>query len=338
MAAFTDAAQDGLSAAMNAERHVSESRSTARKIGLFVNDLSGYPGSIVRETRSAARDAGLDVEVFDAQRNAAKQAHDVMRFAQQNSDQALCALVVPETDALHEGDVADDPIYRVAQRLARAGVGWVTLNHGREDVVTALSCEFPLLPIALVAVDNVEFGRVQGRQLQALLPEGGAVLCVRGHPCDTACRDRSDGLRVQIEGGPIVLHAVDGRWDAALSREAVQRWVTSPARRQRPLHGVVAQNDPMALAARAALDAAAEELRRPELRLVPVIGGDGLPDVGLPAVDEGLLTATVQVRLPGGPAVDLLARHWHDGSPLPLVTRLAVQSYPPTATLHPRAH
>jgi ABC-type sugar transport system substrate-binding protein len=94
------------------------------------------------------------------------------------------------------------------------------------------------------------------------------------------------------------------------------------------LQAVVAQDDVMALAARRALDRAAQELGRADLKDVAVLGGDGLPNQGRRWVDEGKLTATVSVTLPGKVAVELLWRHWKHAVPLPAVTRLAPTPYP----------
>ena len=91
---------------------------------------------------------------------------------------------------------------------------------------------------------------------------------------------------------------------------------------------VVAQDDVMALAARRALDRAAQEPGRADLKKIPVLGGDGLPAMGKRWVDEGKLAATVSVTLPGKTAVELLWRYWKNGAPLPAVTRLAPRPYP----------
>lgn len=153
------------------------------------------------------------------------------------------------------------------------------LNHGREALVTALRAEFPDLPVALVAIDNHEFGRIQARQLRGLVKPGAKVLCVRGNP-------------------------------------------------ESPLQAVVAQDDVMAMAARRVLDRAVHE-GRADLKAIPVLGGDGLPGQGRRWVDEGKLTATVSVTLPGKTAVELVWRHWKDSAPPPAVTRLAPTPYPP---------
>jgi hypothetical protein len=305
------------------------------KIGLFVFDRSGeYHRRLALEAEEEARRQRLPAEVFNAENTAAKQAQDVVRFASQAATQRLCALVVPLSDAVDDGDVHGDPIYRLARRILQKGVGWITLNHGRESVITTLAAEFPRLPVAQVAIDNEAFGRIQAQQLRALLPAGGTVLCVRGNPFDWASRGRSVGLQAEIGQG-FKVEELDGRWEADLAESAVHKWITSPIRRQATLNAVVCQNDEMAAGGRRALKRAAGELGRPELERVAILGGDGLPGHGQRWVDEGTLTATVRVTLPGKPAVELLAAHWQRGAPLPALTRLAPTSYPAIADLRP---
>jgi ABC-type sugar transport system substrate-binding protein len=299
------------------------------KIGLFVfNQADEYHRRLAEEAQEAARHHGVAVQVYDAVDTAAKQAQDLVRFAAENPGKRLCALIVPFADAIPEGmAVQDDATYRLARRILQKGVGWVMLNHGRADLVTALHAEFPSLPLALVAIDNLEFGRIQARLLRAHVKPGAKVLCVRGNPFDSGCQERSAGLKEGLRGGGIDLEEVDGRWDPAIAETEVRRWITSPLRIQTPLHAVVAQDDVMGMAARRALDRAARELGRADLRRLPIIGGDGLSGMGRRWVDEGALTATVSVTLPGKTAVDLLWRHWKDSAPLPAVTRLAPTPY-----------
>jgi ABC-type sugar transport system substrate-binding protein len=306
------------------------------KIGLFlVNTSEEYHRINARETQDAARRAGLDVEVFDAQNTASKQGQDIIRFASANVGKRLCSLVVLVSDATQEGEVKDDPTYKLARRALQKGMGWITLNHGREDVYSTLRSEFPKLPISFVAIDNVEFGRIQAQQLRELLPKGGTVLCVLGNPFDSACRGRTAGFKEDLGTGDFVLEEVDARWDGGLAETTIFKWLTSHIRRKSPLHAVVCQNDPMGIGAREALARASRETGRAELLKIPVLGGDGLPSLGQRWVNEGKLTATVCVTLPGKPAVELLAGHWHDGSALPLKKILAPKSYPALSALRP---
>jgi len=306
------------------------------KIGLFLNSRGDYYGRIVREAESTGKELGISVEVYDAQNTAAKQAQDLVRFARDNAAQAACALVVPQHDVDGAADIESDPTLRLARKVMGIGVGWITLNHGREDVIALLRSEFPKLPASLVSVDNVEFGRMQGRQLRNLVPRGGSILYVRGDPSDSACRNREAGLRSELAHDEIVIEDIDGQWETHIAEPAVHKWVTSPIRVRKVLHAVVGQNDHMALGARQALSRAAQEMSRPDLRDVAVLGGDGLPEFGRKWVDEAKLSCTVCVGLPGRPAVEQLARLWKDGTPLPPSTRTSVTSHPPLSDLRQR--
>jgi ABC-type sugar transport system substrate-binding protein len=299
------------------------------KIGLFVfNQADEYHRRLAAEAEEAARHHGVAVEVHDAGDTAAKQAQDLVRFAAENPGKRLCALLVPFADAAAEGvAIQDDATYRLARRMLQKRVGWIMLNHGREALVTALRAEFPGLPLALVAIDNHEFGRIQARQLRGLVKRGAKVLYVRGNPFDSGSQERSAGLKEGLRGAEISLEDIDGRWDEAIAEREVQRWIASPLRQHAPLQAVVAQDDVMAMAARRVLDRAVHE-GRADLKDVPVLGGDGLPGQGRRWVDEGKLKATVSVTLPGKTAVELLWRHWTHAAPLPAVTRLAPTAYP----------
>jgi ABC-type sugar transport system substrate-binding protein len=299
------------------------------RIGLFVfNQADEYHHRLAVETQEAARQHGVAVEVYDAGDTAAKQAQDLVRFAGESPEKRRCAMVVPFADAAAEGvAIQDGATYRLARRVLQKGVGWILLNHGREELITALRVEFPNLPVALVAVDNQEFGRIQARQIRARVKPGARVLCVRGNPFDSGSQERSSGLKEGLRDAGITLEEVDGRWEGAIAEAEVQRWLASPLRHQSPPQAVVAQDDVMAMAARRALDRASQEPGRADLKAVPVLGGDGLPGQGMRWVDEGKLAATVSVTLPGQTAVELLWRHWKTGAQLPAVTRLAPRPY-----------
>ncbi len=303
-------------------------------IGLFVNDITRYPGAIIREVKETAEPQGITVEVFDGQHTAAKQAQDLVRFEHESRAQRRCAFAIPEADAISVRDVLTHPNYLVGQRLLQKGTGIITLNHGSEAVVNALRAKFPDLPVGLVAIDNVGFGRAQGRQIRALVPRGGTLLCVLGNPFDSASHDRTAGLKAEL-GTDFTLEEIDGHWGEQVAETVVFKWIMSPIHRHKPLDGVVAQNDPMGAAARRTLERAGDELNRPELKRIPVLGGDGLPEIGLPWVTQGLLTATICVTLPGKAAVEQLLAFWRDGTPVPAVTRLPVWSHPEISSLRP---
>src|SRR5438874_12418797 len=112
----------------------------ASRIGLFVfNQADEYHHLLALEAEEAARAHGVAVQVYDAGDTAAKQAQDLVRFAGEHPDMRRCAMVVPFADATAEGvAIQDDATYRLARRVLLKGVGWILLNHGREELVAAL--------------------------------------------------------------------------------------------------------------------------------------------------------------------------------------------------------
>src|SRR5262245_35912976 len=105
------------------------------KIGLFLNSTADYHRRIVEEAQASARDLGVAAEVFDSKDTAAKQAQDLIRFGHDNGGQPACALVVPRHDSDVVGGIESDPSFRLARRVLATGVGWISINHGREDTI-----------------------------------------------------------------------------------------------------------------------------------------------------------------------------------------------------------
>jgi ABC-type sugar transport system substrate-binding protein len=190
-----------------------------------------------------------------------------------------------------------------------------------------MRAEFPDLPVGLVAIDNREIGRIQGRQVKAVLGEGPAtILAVLGSVQTSAARDRRAGLQEVLTASATVVD-LEGMWSAESADRVVTRWLGS-AGTDGGLQAVAAQNDPMAVGARQALLRLAKERRRPEWTTVPVFGVDGLSAEGQRLVDERTLAATVVVPPTSGAAVELLARFWHSAAPIPAKVMLDPKPYP----------
>ena len=88
--------------------------------------------------------------------------------------------------------VTGEGLERVARNAADAGVGWVLLNR-RVTYLDELRSTHPALPLSTVGTDQAEVGRIQGRQLRALLPGGGPVLYVQGPPDTSVAQERLAG-------------------------------------------------------------------------------------------------------------------------------------------------
>jgi ABC-type sugar transport system substrate-binding protein len=289
-----------------------------RVVLCLANDTNEYQKSIQRDAEDAARRVGFELEVLSAGGVATQQAQwlsDRLRGGKATLPRAV--VVFPVRDA---------SLKRVADEAARAGVGWVVLNW-RSDYLDELRRAFPQVPVGLVGPDQVEAGRLQGRQARALLGRAGVVLHVLGPTLSSAAQDRRTGLLEELQGAGIEVAQVSGNWRTDVAEQAVEDWlrVVLPSRLR--VGVVVCQNDSMAVGARNALDRVAAQAGRPELTKVPVTGMDGQASVGQRLVDEKRLAATIVQPSSGAAAIDWLVQALRGQRVQPTVV-LPLVSYP----------
>jgi ABC-type sugar transport system substrate-binding protein len=244
---------------------------------------------------------------------------------------ALRGLLVDDRrrpEALVVMAVRDRGLDRIVREAAAAGVHWVFLN-AVEDDLDAVRREFPKVSVSVLCPDEVETGRVQGRQLRALLPDGRRALYVQGNPRSLASRQRTAGVQEATAGQGFDVALAGGDWTPEAAAQTVRDWLRLGSSTRRPFDLVACQNDHMAAGVLEALAEGARETGHPEIARTPVTGCDGAPDVGQRMVREGRLAATVVLPRVAGPAVQMVAGVLRQGTrPEPVVT-VAAESFPP---------
>jgi ABC-type sugar transport system substrate-binding protein len=276
------------------------------------------------DARSAAGEAGLDVEVLYAENNAVLQIQQLYQVVHAPADRRPSVVIV-ET-------VAGEGLERLARTAVRVGIGWILLNR-RVDYVDELRHQQPKLPIGMIGSDHMEIGRIQGRQFQALVPDGGLVLYIRGPAETSAAHDRLAGAE-EVCGRRVDLKVLDGQWTEASGEAAISQWLHLKQFQTSPPRLIGCQNDAMAVGARRALHAAAAKY--PGLAKVPITGVDGLPDGGRRHVDQGTLAATVITPTNTGPAIRLMIQTLQGRGTFPREQLLTPSSYPDLAELGAR--
>jgi ABC-type sugar transport system substrate-binding protein len=277
------------------------------------------------DAEAAAREGGLAVETLFTGESLAEHLGALRRLIV-DPERRPAALVVMA--------VRDHGLDKVVREAAGAGVHVVFLN-AVEDDLDAVRREFPAVSVTTVCPDEVETGRVQGRQMRALVPGGGRVLYIQGSPRSLASRQRTAGVQEATEGAPLEVVLAGGEWSPDLASRTVREWLRFAVGSRRPFDLVVCQNDHMAGGALEALAAAAAESGRPDLARIPVAGCDGAPEVGQAMVRDGRLVATVVLPRVAGRAVGAVAALLARGErPPPLVT-LTAASLPPLDELRP---
>jgi ABC-type sugar transport system substrate-binding protein len=266
---------------------------------------------------------GLEVEVAFAENNGVVQIQQLFRAIHAAPEERPAAIVA-ET-------VTGEGLERVARNAVKAGVGWILLN--RRVPYLAELARGASAPVSSVGTDQIEVGRIQGRQFRALLPHGGNVLYIQGPPDTSVAKERLEGARAAVEGAGITLILASGLWTQESGAQAVTGFLRLKTWGSAPPDVVGCQNDSMAVGAMETLRA----LKDSPLSRLPVTGCDGLADGGRRLVNMRQLAATVVTRSNTGPALDLLARHLKTQQPMPLEVLLPAQSYPEEARLTPVA-
>lgn len=274
-----------------------------------------------QDARAVAGRSGLRVEVVFAENDPATQIRQLEGFIRLPPEQRPTAFVI-ET-------VAAVGFEKIARAALTARIGWVVVSS-RAPYLETLHREFPSALVTSATIDEMEIGRIQGRQLLALLPAGGNVLYVEGPSMSAATIFRRRMAEQELKGSKVSLvHTISGDWTAAGAEWAVSSWLGIDGSREVRFDLVGAQNDEMALGARAALAA-----QRPEWS-GPFTGCDGLVNGGQRYVREGQLAATVVKATTAGPGVELVARSLR-GEPVPPHVLLPPASFPPLEELKKR--
>jgi ABC-type sugar transport system substrate-binding protein len=289
-------------------------------IGLFLRSLENdYQQRLRDDALATAAQLGFRVNVFAAHNDPAAQGDQIAKaMTGPGASDLLAVLVSP---------VFDESLAGVARVAGSAGVGWALLNR-EASYLESLRTDFPRLPIFSATPDQVEIGRLQGRQAKAALRGGGHVLYIMGPINTSSAKRRLEGMQQEMAGGAWTLTLLDGDWTSEGARLVVERWLEGPGL-EAPMPGIVcAQNDDMALGARQALRDAGSRRGNDRLSEVPVSGCDGSPGFGKRLVREKRLMATVEVPSASGPAMQWIARARDGAERPPAVVMLPVNSVP----------
>lgn len=272
------------------------------------------------DARETGRRLGLDVEVAFAASHAVVQIQHLFKAIHAPEDERPAALIVEP--AVGEG------LERVARNAVRSGIAWFLVNI-RAAYIDAIRKTRPRVPVTMIGTDQVEVGRIQGRQCRALLPDGGRLLSVQGPADSTVTHQRSEGLH-EVLGEDFEVRVLNGDWTGVAADKAVMAWLRLKSAAAFQPDIVAAQNDLMGSGVRKAFTT-----NRPDWAGIPYLGCDGLIDGGQKLVDEGAFAATVIAPSSTGPALEAVAR-WLESRELPpRDIMLDAASYPSESELKP---
>ncbi|HKW17121.1 MAG TPA: substrate-binding domain-containing protein [Terriglobales bacterium] len=275
----------------------------------------------------AARKLGAEIQIVFADNDSIQQSQQIIKFVQAEPES--------RPDGIIFEPVGGPALATVARAAAAAGIAWVVMNRDVEYIKELRKAY--KVPCFAVASDHLEIGRIQGRQLASLLPDGGSVLCIQGPSETDACKLRAAGM-YETKPPSIQVKTMKGNWTEASAFKAINSWLRLSTSQQSHVDLVAAQNDAMAAGAKKAFQQFSQEAQgRDHWTSLPFIGVDGVPKTGQTWVRSGVLTATIVAPPNAGMALEMLVRALQTGATPPEMTLIAPNSYPELALLSSNA-
>jgi ribose transport system substrate-binding protein len=287
----------------------------------FVASLTTNENDFQMEQAASAQEAAnrlnVDLEILYAENDAILQSQQLLKIIQSNSDS--------HPDGIVFEPVGGTAFPQVAKAAAIAGIGWVVLNR-EVDYLSELRRAYKV-PIFGISSDHEEIGRLQGKQLAALLPNGGSVLLIQGPSENLAAKQRTTGMYETKPAG-VQVKLMKGNWTEASAYKAVSSWLKLSTSQQTPIDVIAAQNDAMAMGARKAFQEIGDPTLRARFLAAPFLGIDGVPKTGQAWLRRGLLNATIIVPAIAGQAIDMLTHAVQTGTIPPEKTLTIPTSLP----------
>jgi ABC-type sugar transport system substrate-binding protein len=280
----------------------------------------------LREQTAAAEAAagrlGMEVQVISGEMDPILQSQQLLSLVQAKEADRPDAILIEPVNATG--------LPRVAEAAVAAGIAWVVSN-AQVDYIPRLRRNAKA-PVFVVSQDHVEVGRLQGRQIAALLPHGGSVLYLRGPQMSSIASRRFEGLE---RGKPhnVEIKAVKVQGSTADSAcAAVTSWLNLSTVRAEGTQLIVSQNADFIFGARKAFESRPDEAERARWLTIPCLGA-GVASQLKSLVDHGTLRGAVLTSLTMDKAFDMLAQAVKKGLQPPEQTFVECSSYPSLADL-----
>jgi ABC-type sugar transport system substrate-binding protein len=285
----------------------------------FVMSVPGDTTYLRAQTSAAQATAdrlGVALEIVSAQMDAVGQGHELVTMVQSRTSRPDGIIVEPVTAA---------GLPRAAEAAVAAGIAWVVSN-AHVDYIGTLR-RSAKAPVFQISQDHMEVGKIQGRQMGAILPAGGSVVYLRVPSMSWWATKRTEGMEGRKPKNVEVrsLKVLESTTDGAL--RTVSGWMSLTRQRPEGTQLIVSQNADFIAGARKAFETTASGPERTKWMAVPC-AGVGVVERSKPLVDQGSRCAAVVTSLTMDRAVKLLARAMADGSHPPEHTFVDAYSYP----------
>lgn len=251
-----------------------------------------------------ARKLGIKLTLAYSDNDAVSQSTEVLKAIQSPPGSRPDAIVLEPISSI--------ALPQAARAACSAGIGWAVLNRHPEYLAQLRSNAKS--PMFAISADHQEIGRIQGRQIGALLPQGGSILYIEGPSRSASAEKRSKGMFETKPSNVQVAATLKGEWTEQSAQRVVYSWLRLATSQRLAVGMVVAQDDSMAVGARKAFQQLGDPKERQRWLDLPHIGCDGQPGTGQSWVREGLLAATIYIPPSAGQAIEVLTNALKSGA------------------------
>jgi ABC-type sugar transport system substrate-binding protein len=266
---------------------------------------------------------GLDLRVLQANDDSINQSQQLLEVIQSRADNRPDAFLVEPVTATG--------LRRVAEAAVAAGIAWV-ISNSDVDYIRQLA-RSAKVPVFTVSQGQNEIGRLQGKQMAALLPQGGNVLMIQGPGMSSVAVQRHEGMETARPRN-VQLTTLRSKWSEENAAQSVGAWLKLATSRPEKYHLIAGQTHELALGARKAFQTTDNpELAKKWLEL-PFIGIGIAPQVR-PLVDKRILAAAVVTSVTMELALRLIVRTLESKAQPPERSVVEVASYPELEKLSP---
>jgi ribose transport system substrate-binding protein len=281
----------------------------------LTNDDNDYQIEQTSAAHQAARKLGVELQIVYAGNDGIVQSQQLLA--------SIHSTNAPRPDAIIFEPAGSTAHPQVARAAAAAGIG-VALLNSNADYISELRrhCQ---VPVFAITSNHEEIGRIQGRQVGALLPAGGMVLYIQGPSDSSAAKQRYTGF-LETKPENVQLRALKAHWTEASAHKTVSSFLCLSTSRQAKIEAVCAQDDSMAMGARKAFEECSE--LRKEWQKMAFLGCDGLPKTGQEWVRSNLLTATIFIPPNANQAIEMMVKSIASGVLAPERTFTIAKSIP----------
>jgi len=283
---------------------------------------NAYQHEQATAAKATAQLLGLELQVLQANDDSITQSQQLLEIIQSRPEDRPHALVVEPVTATG--------LRRVAEAAVAEGIAWV-ISNSDVDYIQTLS-KGARAPVFVVTQGQSEIGRLQGKQMAALLQEGGSVLMIEGPGMSSVAVQRHEGMESSRPRN-LQLTTLRSKWGEEFACQTVASWLKLATSRAEKFHLVAGQTHELALGARRAFQGIDNPEQTRKWLELPFLG-IGISGQVKPLVDRRVLTAAVVSSLTMELVLRLLVRALDSQIRPPDRSVVDVSSYPALEKLY----